>query len=777
MEIPGYTVLRQLGRGGMAVVYLAVQQSLGREVALKVLSPPLAQDADARERFLREARVAASLHHPNIVPIHDVALYEDIAYIAMEFEPGGTVSPPAAGQADPEVALRIIREIATALDYAHARGVVHRDIKPENILLRADGASMLSDFGIARVIEAESALTRENMSIGTPQYMSPEQIRGEKVDGRSDLYSLGVVLYQLLTGELPFVGTDGWAIGMQHLGAAIPRLPAASARLQPLLDDLMAKSADARPQTGAEVLRKIDALLGSPAPTGAAPLVVAAPKARHFAFWPWLAAALLVLAYLGLQKFAQLSPPAHTAVAPQAASPRAAAKAPTTPTDSSSIAVLPFADMSQARDQGYFSDGMSEELLNLLAQVPGLHVAGRTSTLSFKGKDASVAEIGKALKVATLLEGSVRKAGDRMRVTVQLINVADGYQIWSQSYDRNQADVFAVQDDIAGAVVDALKLKLLPGLRPSSTRHHVPNFETYDKYLLGRQSLSRDPAVALAAFRQAVALDPKYAAAYASLAMAESFVAEQIPDATLAGQGSRRALAAAEQAVALDPELGDAYAARGYVRSTDFWDWNGALADVEKAIRLEPGDARNQLRHGYVLSTLGRLPESRSALEKGTEQDPLFLPDWYWLGRVRAAQGDYAGARLAMNRALEIEPKFKSAANYLGTLLLLQGDAAGARAVYTQPQGIAMAEHDLGHEAASRKALAELIAMHAQDNAYGVAAVYAWTGNRDQAFAWLDRAVAQHDVSMTSLKFDPLLGAIRADPRYASLLKRLKLPE
>ena len=777
IEIPGYVLLRPLGQGGMAVVYLAIQQSLGREVALKVLSPMLGQDEHARERFLREARTAASLHHPHIVAIHDVAVHEDIAYIAMQYEPGGTVSAEAEPR-DPDNALRIVRDIASALDYAHGKGVVHRDIKPENILRRADGACLLSDFGIARVIESDAPLTREGVSVGTPQYMSPEQLRGERVDGRSDIYSLGVVLFQLLTGRLPYAGSDGWAIGMQHLSADIPRLPPALSRLQPLLDGMMAKDANARPQTGAEVVRWVDALLSGATPTSAMPVAKTPAKApappRRIALWSILAIAVVALAVIGYEKLSKTRAHALMATNSTAATP-----ASTEP----SIAVLPFADLSEAHDQGYFSDGMSEELLNLLAQVPGLHVAGRTSTLSFKGKNATIAEIGKTLNVRTVLEGSVRKAGDRLRVTVQLINVADGFQLWSQSYDRKQDDVFAVQDDIAGAVVDALKLKLLPAARPSTGKHHVPSFETYDQYLLGEQMLSRNSQAntgsAVEALRRAVALDPNYAEAFAGLAMAESFSAELEKDVDAAKQGYARAMTAAERAVALDPELGDAYAARGYVRSTANWDWPGGMADQVKAISLDPHDARNQLRYGYLLATTGRLAEASAALQTGTEQDPMFVPVWYWLGRVRAAQGDYRGARLALKRVLAIEPQFKAALTYLGIISLLEGDPASARAAFAKidsEYGLALAEHDLGHAAESKRALEQMIADHALDDAYHIAVVYAWTGNREQSFQWLDRAVAQHDSSLLTVKYDPLLRGIRDDPRYSALLKKLNLP-
>ncbi len=780
--IPGYTVLRQLGQGGMAEVFLVVQESLGREVALKVLSSASARDDSSRERFLREARIAASLHHPHIVPIHDFGVHEGCAYIAMEYEPGGTIAPGAGERLEPQAALRLVRDIAGALDYAHGRGVVHRDIKPENVLRRADGAAILSDFGIARLIQGESVLTTEGTSVGTPHYMSPEQLRGEKVDGRSDLYSLGILLWQLLTGELPYKGSDSWAIGSQHLNAGIPRLPPAMAHLQGLVDALLAKAADARLQSGAEVVRRIDALLAVSA-NQATMLETPSQLGQRRAAWSrrnvgaaaLLVAGVLVVALLGWRRFA-----AGPAIVP---APPALAPTPAAATVAKSIAVLAFEDLSEAHDQGYFSDGISEELSNRLAQVPGLRVAGRSSSQSFKGKEATIAQIGRALDVSQVLEGSVRKDGDRLRVSVQLSNVADGYQLWSQSYDRKLTDVFAVQDDISSAVVEALKLALLPGPHPATNKRHTPSFEVYDHYLRGRQAMagSGENSVerALESFRKAVALDPDYAEAFAGLAMAESFMAEGDPDPIHRDQGFQRASTAAERAVALDPGLGDAYSTRGYVRAIDFWDWNGAMADSEKAIAIDPGDARNQLRHCYLLAALGRLPEGAKACDLGTRQDPLFAPVWYQLGRLRAAQGDYPGAISAMNRTLAIDPGFRPAAQYLGTIALLQGDAGKAKTVFAQvdsPIGLALAEHALGDGVESRRLLAEIIAKHANDFAYGIATVHAWSGDREQAFAWLDRAVAQHEIGVILLKSDPLLHGLRGDPRYLALLKKLKLP-
>ena len=452
--------------------------------------------------------------------------------------------------------------------------------------------------------------------------------------------------------------------------------------------------------------------------------------------------------------------------------------------DAPSIAVLAFADMSETGDQGYFADGISEELLNLLAQVPQLHVVGRTSSFSFKGKATSIKDIGQALNVATVLEGGVRKAGDRLRVSAQLINVADGYQLWSQTYDRELTDIFAVQDDIAGAVVDALKFKLLPIERPSTGKQHVPSFETYDHFLLGRQLLLRNnpkyyqPAVD--AFREAIALDPAYAEAYAGLAMAESFASEKLPDANERARAQRDAMVAANKAVELGPTLGDAYAARGYLRGTSEWDWKGALADLQKAVALDPRDARNQLRYGYLLATLGRLPDAANAFTTATLQDPFFSPAWYWLGRIRTAQGDYAGAVRALNRTLAINPEYSSVPPSLGIVALLQGNASAAREIFVaanRPLGVAMAEHDLGHPEQARQTLKTHLDAYHDDSPFVIASAYAWCGDTEQAFEWLSRAVAQRDEGVQYLKYDPLLRSIRDDPRYAELLKTMNLSE
>lgn len=448
-----------------------------------------------------------------------------------------------------------------------------------------------------------------------------------------------------------------------------------------------------------------------------------------------------------------------------------------------SIAVLPLLNESGDPHEDYFSDGLSEELIANLAQIDGLKVIGRSSSFRFKGGGHDSKIIGESLGVDTLLEGTVRRQGERVRIVAELINAADGRELWSQTYDRELKDIFAVQSGIAQAVADSLKVKLMSGHAGSTSKHHVPSFATYDHFLLGRQLIRRDnPQVlpqAVAAFRQAVALDPDYAEAYSGLAMAESFAVEGDPDSNVVALGNRRAMAAAERAVTLDPELGDAYGARGYLRGTNDWDWNGAEADLLKAVSLDPGDGRNQLRYGYLLATLNRLPEASAALGKCVDHDPLMPPCWYWLGRIKAAQADYEGARQTMKRVLAIDPDYKAALSYLGILSLLQGDPATAREVFVKLDrvaGLALAEHDLGHAAQSKSALDRLIAAHAMDGAYQIATVYAWSGDRDPAFAWLERAINQHDGGLVGLTYDPLLRGLHADPRFAAVCRKMGLP-
>ncbi len=469
------------------------------------------------------------------------------------------------------------------------------------------------------------------------------------------------------------------------------------------------------------------------------------------------------------------------AATPAAAATGASAAGAAAKLDATSIAVLPFVDMSQGKDQEYFSDGLSEELLNLLAQLPQLRVIARTSSFSFKGKEVDVATIARTLGVANVLEGSVRKSGNTLRITAQLIRSSDSSHLWSHTYDRELTDVFKVQDEIAGAVVAALKLQLLPDQAMSNARRS-DNPEAYNQFLLGNEFFKRenpdDWRRAVAAYRQAIALDGKFAAAYAGLASSEGSLADMsglVADA-------EQSRADADQAVALAPELVDGYVARGTGRLSFKKDWSGAQADFAKALALSPGDADVQVGYGRMMIALGRVPEAIAASRKATELDPLSSIAWDQLGRLYYGVGKYPAAAKALDRALEITPASGRARYHRGVTSLLAGQLEDALRLFRQTGaayggvGVAMAQFSLGHARESQQALDQEIAQYAQGAGYQIAEAYAWRGEKDKAFEWLDRAYAQHDGGLTFIKSDPLVASLLADPRYAALMGKMGLP-
>ena len=445
-----------------------------------------------------------------------------------------------------------------------------------------------------------------------------------------------------------------------------------------------------------------------------------------------------------------------------------------------SIAVLPFVDMSEKKDQEYFSDGLSEELIDMLTKVPDLRVPARTSSFYFKGKSEDIATIAQKLRVAHVLEGSVRKAGHRLRVTVQLVRADNGYHVWSETYDRDLKDIFVVQDEIAAAVLAALKLKLAP-IQQSSSRQ-TSNIEAYNEMLLARQFYHRGNLDGIQrardALHKAIALDSNYAEAYAALAYIE-YLATQLSGDTA---GLTRAQAMADKAVALAPEQAYGYAARGFVR-TQSWDWAGAQVDYQKALQINPDYADTQQGYSGFLASQGRLPEAIAAERKSTELDPLSGQWWGFLGAHLMRSGDFVAAREVMRRALEVAPESPEVLFNSGSLLLLESKASEALTMYRKIDvedyrlaGLATAEHALGNAKESQQALDELIAKHAQQSALRIAAVFASRGEKDMAFQWLDRAYRQHDWLLAYIKVMPF-DSLRSDPRYKLLLQKMNLPE
>jgi TolB-like protein/Tfp pilus assembly protein PilF len=494
----------------------------------------------------------------------------------------------------------------------------------------------------------------------------------------------------------------------------------------------------------------------------------------------------VALAYFVVDKFwisKHTTAPPTTYVTSAAPAPTSAAIA----ISDRSVAVLPFVDMSEKKDQEYFSDGLSEQLIDMLTKIPDLRVPARTSSFYFKARSEDVPTIARRLLVAHVLEGSVRKSGQQLRITAQLVRADNGYHVWSETYDRRLDDIFKIQDEIAAAVVSALKLRLLDS--PSSRDRQTANPQAYNQYLIGRQFFVRgnweDYRRAMQAYRKAVGLDPAYAPAWAGLAEATWWAADSAESAAAVAEGQVQARAAADKAVTLRPDLADGYLARAFIRASVQWDWAGAGEDIQRARELGPETADLLYTHAtVVLRPTGRLEEAASALRKAIDIDPLNARVLTALGSTLVMQGKLGPAREILSRSLEISPEQSYAADWIVVSLLLDGHPqealAGTRRSSLEIfrlEGAALAHHSLGHAQESQQLLDELIAKYAYSAAYQIARIYAWRGEKDRAFEWLDRGRAQRDGGLIIVREDPLLRGLRSDARYPSLLRKLNLQE
>ena len=765
-----FEIVRELGRGGFGIVYEALDRELGRSVAFKLLRGSVKPSA-REERLLREAEAAARLSHPNIVTLFDVGRCEYGPYLVLELLHGETLAQRLSSRplalAD---AVRVAVEVARGLSHAHARGIVHRDLSSGNVFLCDDGHVKLLDLGMAQ------AFGRRKVDGGTPAYMAPEQWRGAPEDERTDVFALGVILHKMLTGEAPFPDDGGRSARGGRPARALdvpeaPALPAVVARM--LAKDPVDRCRDASEVLAAltPILREVEGSGGSGA--------LHRPRPRPARRAAWVAAGVLAAGAVlaGGAWFLRGGPSREAGSVPLAGTVPA-------------VAVLPFADLSPGRDQGHFADGLAEEILNALVQIDGLRVAGRTSSFTFRGRNAPLGQIGQELKVDAVLDGSVRQSGSRMRVTAQLVGVKDGYQLWSRTFEREVADVFAVQDEIARAVVQALKVNLAPGkaVAPAERRTSVP--EAYEKFLLGRQLYySRGSADgfrgAVTAYEKSIAVDPGFAPAWAGLAVALAASADYGDSATQVADLKRRAIEAADRAVTLAPDLPDGYGARGFVRAGILWDWPGVKSDFERSLALNPRQPDTLRRYGtWYLGATGRIPEGVAALQAATEREPLFVYAWTDLALLHLKNGQLPAAGTALARALEIDPDNRLALRHLAVKNLLEGHPTESlAAAQRNPEplwrmsGSALAYRDLGRDAESRAALDELTRTQGHGAAFQIAEVHAWRQETDQAMAWLERAFEHRDSGLAlEVKGDPLLRSVHKDPRYAALLSRMNLP-
>jgi len=793
-----YRVLSKLGGGGMGIVYEAEDAELGRRVAIKFLPGGATSSGEAMERFRREARAASALDHPHICTVFDVGEHEGQPFLVMERLRGRTLKHVIASSVMPiDDVVRLGEQFADALDAAHRAGIIHRDLKPANLFVLERGDGKVLDFGLAKVTVSDAAsgevptvalehLTEAGAMLGTVAYMSPEQARGKTVDARSDTFSLGVVLYEMATGRSPFPGESA----AERFAALLDRKPvpprAHNPLVPPRLEEVILKALEKEPglryQTAADLrsdLRRLgrdsSGSGGTYAPAEPPATVAAtsrAPTRTRRAVW--LAAAALTLCALAVAAY----------LSTRGGSGEVTASAGAVRGPDRSIAVLPFADMSEKKDQEYFADGLAEELLVMLSRIPALKVSARSSSFSFKGQRTTVSEVARVLGVLHVLEGSVRKSGDRLRVSAQLVRASDGFQLWSETYDRHLDDVFVVQDEIAGAVVRALELKLLEAEMPKATT--TDSHEAYALFLQARalhyRGTHADNVTGIAYLERALGLDPDFAPAWFGLGDALVY------DFVSFGAGShdevrRRAAQAAANALRLAPKQADSHLLNARVLGELDWDWPAALAEMKRAVELDPNNSLALWQVSQYSLILDRLDDALDAARRMMAIDVASWGTHFAMGDVLMRMGRIADAEASYRKSTELSPTSANIHTLLGIALLgLEHKDEALEAMNRETDeawrhyGMTLALDRLGRKQEANRELAALEADFASSKAWSIGSIHACRGEPDAAFSWFERAYRQRDGWLPLIKSDPCVGRLTADPRYSALLRQLGLP-
>src|SRR3989475_4977337 len=775
-----YELLEEIGRGGQGVVYRARQKSLNRIVALKAIGlAHWATEAHVK-RFRLEAEAAASLNHPCIVPIYEVGERDGACYFSMGLVEGGQLDAILKREPMPiRRAVELIVKLARTVHYAHEHNILHRDIKPGNILLDANGEPHLTDFGLARLVEAESTVTGTKEVLGTPSYMAPEQAVGNnaKLTRATDVYGLGAVFYQLLTGHPPFAGGTTFETIRLVLDTE-PRQP----RLwNPKIDRDLATIC-------------LKCLEKDPERRYSSALALAEDLER------WLRHEPIRARHTGVftrgKKWVRRNPTTALLFALSLAFAATVGvmiwKSRPEPPPSAGVAVLPFVNMSPDKENEYLGDGITEDLCTALSQIKGLRVPARTSSFMFKGKTEDIRKIGKQLNVSTVLEGSVSKAGNKVRISAQLNNVADGFHLWAATYDREMTDILEIRSDISRKVADALKVQL--GVKETQFLAKKPseNSEAYEIYLLGRFEFNKFTedgfTKSLAHFQRAIALDPKFALAHASLADAYNTIGYwgYLPPKDAFPEARR----AAEKALNIDPDLAEAHGALGYVEFQYEWKFKEAEMEFKEAIRLNPNSVSARLRFLEYLFDFQRAQEAHEQLERARELDPLSIQIAYYYAVVSWFERDFDRAIEQLQKTISMEPDNALAYQLLGAIFYQKKMPAQAFTAHDKANSlegvfsdVEMAEMKKAYETAGLSAYFrkenELRQKRLAEGKYqsplNIALNYAFAGDDSEALDWLERAVDEHTPWLPELKIDPMREALRSEPRFVGLLKKIGL--
>jgi serine/threonine protein kinase/Flp pilus assembly protein TadD len=789
-----YRIVEKVGEGGMGVVYRAHDDRLNRDVALKFLPAELDKDENARFLLIREARTASALNHPNICTIYDVGDADGKSYIVMEFVHGRSLAEQIPeGGLPTETVIRYGEQIADAMAHAHEHGVIHRDLKTANVIIMPGGRVKVLDFGLAKHLtpgeitlktQSISTLTSEGAIVGTMHYMAPELFRGEPADARSDIWALGVVLYEMANGKRPFRGRTSYELSSMILHDTAPALREnVPAGLRAVIEHCLAKEPAQRYQHASEVRAALEALRTNSAVIPASALQVSAilpaaetrrPRLRNAVLVSLAAVALLVIAAL-VWKLVEV----------KWRGPRGVGAG-----SIQSLAVLPLENLTGDPKQDYFADGMCDALITELSQIKKLRVISRTSVMQYKDKHMSPAQIAQELGVDALVEGSVLRSDDRVRISAELVQPQTGQNLWAHSYERTVTDILALQSDVARDIVTQIQIQLTQPEqeRLAKTRAVVP--AAYDAYLQGNYYANKRTGEAMtqavADYRQAIQLDPTYAPSYAGLAGALTLAADykDVPSSQVLPEAE----AAAVKALQLDDTLASAHTALGQIRAYSL-QFPGVLEEFQRAIQLNPGDANAHHWYALSLAEAGKSQDAVAEMKLAQELDPRSLIINANLSWVFYLAGKYDDAIAQAQKTIAMDPSFAVAHGYLGQTYLAKGEYERALAELQQALALSGNETSFKAELGNAYAVAgkksealailhELLQMSTRQYVapYNIALVYVGLGDKDEAFQWLDKAYDERSVRLINIAVHPRFASLRSDPRFAALVQKIGLP-